>query len=324
MHLAPTSVSHVFDAAPALTKADGSERRVGVEVEFAGLGVRDAAAALAHRMGGRIVEEDPHAYRIEDGPLGPLTVTMDSRYVHPETARALFGEIGARLAPFVGHATRPFVPNEMVTGPIPFDRLPEVDHAVGILREAGALGTSDSVLNAFGLHFNPEPVDLEADTVLAHLRAYILLEPWLRRTLRPDRMRDLLGFAAPFEADYARLVLAPGTAPDMGALIDRHLAYNPSRNRGLDLLPLFSHVDGARVRARLPREKIGPRPTFHYRLPDARVSEEGWGIAPDWNRWIAIERLAADRTRLESLSEAYLSHAGGPESWGARLASEAA
>ena len=41
------------------------------------------------------------------------------------------------------------------------------------------------------------------------------------------------------------------------------------------------------MRAVLPNEKINGRPTFHYRLPDARLSDPGWSIAPDWNRWVA-------------------------------------
>ncbi|HEX8527051.1 amidoligase family protein, partial [Allosphingosinicella sp.] len=62
-------------------------------------------------------------------------------------------------------------------------------------------------------------------------------------------------------------------------------------------------------------EKIGKRPTFHYRMPDARVSDPGWSIAPDWNRWVAVERLAVDRDRLNRVGEAYLAFRGEPKSW---------
>ena len=112
----------------------------------------------------------------------------------------------------------------------------------------------------------------------------------------------------------------PPAFPDGGAglvsTIDDYLAFNPTRNRDLDMLPLLLHLDGARVRAALPNEKINGRPAFHYRLPDARVSDPGWSVAPDWNRWVAVERLASDRERLESVGLAFLAFEGEEKSWG--------
>jgi hypothetical protein len=101
----------------------------------------------------------------------------------------------------------------------------------------------------------------------------------------------------------------------MAAFIDDYLAFNPTRNRDLDLLPLLHYFDETRVRAVLPNEKINGRPTFHYRLPDARLSDPGWSIAPDWNRWVCVERLAADRERLDAFGAAFLSFEGEDKSW---------
>jgi hypothetical protein len=108
------------------------------------------------------------------------------------------------------------------------------------------------------------------------------------------------------EADYR---------PFLAELIDDYLAANPTRNRDLDLLPLLLFLDEARVRAVLPNEKINGRPAFHYRLPDSRVSDPGWSIAPEWNRWVAVERLAADPERLEMVGRAYLEFPGEAKSW---------
>ena len=80
-------------------------------------------------------------------------------------------------------------------------------------------------------------------------------------------------------------------------------------------MPLLLFLDEGAVRAKLPGEKIRGRPTFHYRMPDARVSDPGWSIAPDWNRWVAVERLAADRPRLDRVGEAYLAFRGEAKSW---------
>ena len=116
-------------------------------------------------------------------------------------------------------------------------------------------------------------------------------------------------------APSLRRIVQPDYQPDIATFIDDYLSHNPTRNRDLDLLPLLHHFDARRVRAVLPNEKINGRPTFHYRLPDARVSDPGWSIAPDWNRWVAVERLAADRDRLEAVGAAFLGFEGEDKSW---------
>jgi hypothetical protein len=92
----------------------------------------------------------------------------------------------------------------------------------------------------------------------------------------------------------------------MSALMSDYLAANPTRKRGLDLLPLFAHLDSGRVRSLLPREKIGPRLAFHYRLPQAHLSVPGWSIMPDWRRWMAVEALAMDKAELRARSKSAL------------------
>jgi hypothetical protein len=203
---------------------------------------------------------------------------------------------------------------------MPIDRLASVDRAIGMLRRAGAREAGPA---AFGLHFNPEPPRLDAETIASILKAFLLLQGWLRRESRPDQRLD---FRGDFPPSYVRRVVAADYWPDLPGLADDYLAANPTRRRDLDLLPLFLHLDERRVRARLPREKIGMRAVLHYRLPAARVGEPGWGIAPDWNRWVAVERLAADRPRLERLAAAYRAGEGAPPGWAetsARLAFEA-
>jgi hypothetical protein len=309
-----------FALPPHRLRADGGPRRVGVEIEFAGLAAEAAADVVARALGGGTARIGPHAFAVTDTALGPATVSLDARYAHPESARALFGEVGARLAPLVGEVIRPFVPTELVTGPMPLTDLAAVDAAVAALRAAGARGTADSAFYAFGLHFNPELPALDAAWLAAYLKAFVIAEPWLERTAQPNSTRKLIGFADAFPEAYVRRVLDPGYWPGAMEFTADYLTANPTRNRGLDLLPALAVLDGDTVRRLLPREKINPRPTLHYRLPDARVSEPGWGIGPDWARWVAVERLACDRDALARLGQAYLSRADRagdrvPEGW---------
>jgi hypothetical protein len=311
--LVPTATD--FALPPVMTNAEGRIRTVGVEMEFAGPTAEAIARALTGPLGGLLVEEDPHSYKVKGSALGDISVELDIRILHPERKRGILGGMVPRVAAWFGSAARYVVPCELVTAPIPMDRLHEVDQLVGIMRGVGARGTQDAPLYAFGLHFNPEIPRQDAETATAFLKSFVLLNAWLRKQVAPDTTRHLLGFADPFPPAYIRKLAAPDYWPDIPTFIDDYLAANPTRNRDLDLLPLLLHFDADRVRAVLPNEKINGRPTFHYRLPDARVSDPGWSIAPDWNRWVAVERLAADRERLDAVGLSYLAFEGAEKSW---------
>lgn len=309
------STSIDFAMPPVLHNERGDMRTVGVEVEFVGPSAVKTVEALRDALGGRIVEEDPHAFALRDSELGDMTVELDSRILHPGKSSKGHGGVLPRIAAWFGFAASYLVPCELVSAPVPLDRLPELDRVLTVLREIGAKGTQDGPFYAFGLHFNPEIPRQDAATLAAFMKSFVLLNPWLRREVAPDATRDLLGFADPFPVPYVRKVASPDYWPTVSGFIDDYLEANPTRNRDLDLLPLLHHLDASRVRATLPNEKINGRPTFHYRLPDARVSDPGWSIAPEWNRWVAVERLAADRARLDSVGTAYLSFEGEEKSW---------
>jgi hypothetical protein len=314
--LAPlTPTSSDFLQPPALRNAEGRTRTVGVEIEFAGPTAEETARALARDLGGSVVEVDPHAFTVTGSRLGDLKVELDNRFLHPEKKDTVLGGVLPTIAAWFGSAASYLIPCELVTGPIPLDRLHEVDQVIDLLRGLGAKGTQDRALYAFGLHFNPEVPRRDAETATAYLKSFVLLNAWLRRQVAPDMTRDLLGFADPFPADYVRRLVDPDYWPGTAAFIDDYLASNPTRNRDLDCLPLLLHLDPERVRAVLPNEKINGRPTFHYRLPDSRVSDPGWSISPDWNRWVAVERLAANRSRLDTVGSSYLSFQGEEKSW---------
>jgi hypothetical protein len=209
------------------------------------------------------------------------------------------------------------VPHEICTPPLPLSRLEEADRIRQGLAHRGAEGTGRSMRYAFGLHINPEVPRLDAPALLKVLRAFILLEHWLRRSLLIDRSRKATPYIDPFGVAYARVVLDNGYRPDMTALIDDYLLHNPTRNRGLDMLAVMAHIDERRVRQGVSGIKLlKPRPTFHYRLPNCSVDEPGWTVAAEWNAWVAVERLAEDAPRLAAMSERYLALTATPLSGG--------
>lgn len=281
---------------------DGRPRKVGVEIEFAEVEVAPAADLVASLFGGRPERRDDYRYEVVGTRFGDFMVELDSLYAHPEVAgkAKIPPKIKGKLASAVGGVVGLWLPNEIVAPPMRIDDLPELDRLIAGLRERKALGTSASILYGFGLQLNPEVAERTAEYVLRHLKAYVILSPWLRDQIQVDATRRLLPFADPFPPEYVRAVLAPGYAPDLETLIGDYMDANPTRNRELDLMPLFAELAPEVVARRTDDPHIKARPTFHYRLPNARIDEHDWdGVVGEWNRWVQVERLAADPTRLE-------------------------
>jgi len=297
--------SPIFQQLPFRRNAHGLARRVGVEVEFQGISAQSAAQALAAEFGGTCWQEDPHAFHILDTSIGRLAVELDIRYAHPQRSTAAPRvRLGTTGAAWLGTVLAGVVPRELITAPLPVDKLDRVDRAIGVLRAAGARGAGTTLFGSLGLHFNIDPPSLDAETLTAVLKAFLLLTPWLRQeATRPTASTAFL--PASYPRAYVRRVLAPDYWPSREALAEDYLDANPTRNRDLDLLPLFLHLDPAQVRARLPYEKIGKRAVFHYRLPRAHVGNPLWSITSAWNSWVAVERLAGDRRRLDELGREF-------------------
>jgi hypothetical protein len=289
---------------PPLTRnPNGEVRRVGVEIEFAGLEVAKAAELVVGMFGGRALEVDEHRFRVEGTTIGDFTVELDSMYAHPDD-NGLTDKLGDKMkdkvAGTVGDIVGLWLPNEIVAPPLAYHRLPELDRLIGLLKENRAEGTQASIFYGFGLQLNPEVAQYDPAYLLRHLQAYLIMSPWLREQIQIDATRRALPFTDPFPAEYVRTALAPDYAPDLGGLIEDYVAANPSRNRELDLMPLFMELAPEVVGRLVDDPHIKARPTFHYRLPNARIGDESWGgIIEEWNRWVAVERLAEDRPRLE-------------------------
>jgi hypothetical protein len=291
-----------FAPLPRPRTADGRTRRVGVEIEFVGLDAATAANSLREAFGGRAEREDPHAWRVVGTRLGDLAVELDSRVLHPGRGQPMhLPRLPPWAAALAGRAFRPFVPCELVLPPLPVARLPEADLATAVLRRSGARGAGASAFASLGLHLNVEIHGMDGPSLAAATKAFLLLEPWLRGGQGAERPRWRPRLPGRFPERYREKVLDPNYWPDADGFIEDYLADNPSRDRGLDLLPVLEWLDGPRVRARVPREKVKPRPALHYRLPFAYVGRDGWSIAPAWNGWVEVERLAADRDRLDEL-----------------------
>lgn len=318
---------------PWTERPDGGPRRVGVEIECVALDVRRAADLVQARFGGALEERDPYRFALRGARHGDFTIELDTQYAHPakfwdeveveedwlKELVSFLRDVDAGASRVIGQISEDFVPMEIVSPPIPWSALDEMTPLYHSIRQAGASGTDEGALYAFGLHLNPEVASLEADWLTDVLRAYILLSAWLRRSIDVDLMRRLLPYVDPFPKSYALQVVDPDYRPDQTLLIDDYLAENPTRNRELDMLPIFAELDGPRVRRAVDDDRIKPRPAFHYRLPNTRFTGTEDGPVSEWNRWVLVERLAADRALAAEMAAAFLDHYDSliPGDWGA-------
>lgn len=306
-----TSTSTILPEHPPRHTTDlGNRRRIGVEIEFAGLSAKEAANHVAHHYDGTVTVEDPHRYRIAT-LHGEFIAELDLQYAHkdekePTPVLDVLETVGLNVPTTVGDMMNGIAPVEIVSPPLYVDGLLKFDELVTSLACSGAEGTEEHPIYAFGLHLNPEVPEKSSAYLLSVLRAYMLLASWLREEAKQDFTRKVLPFAQSFPVEYAEYILNPAYSPDISTLIDDYLRFNDTRNRELDCLPLFSDIDQHRVMATVNDDRVNARPTFHYRLPDARLRDVPSLVCREWNRWVAVERLADNVEKLEAMSIAFL------------------
>ena len=302
-----------FELPPRLNTQDGRPRRVGFELEFGGVGLRETAEILRDIFGGEI--ETKGEFVLELGTdLGKFQIEADALFLKEGRYARYFEALGLNPDPkssllargvtdAVASLAGTLVPFEVVTPPIDITKLEVVEEIRRRLHERSARGTNSNPLLAFGMQFNPELPDLGVETILSQLRAFLLLFDWIYEAAEIPIARQLSPYITDFPAAYVTKVLDANYAPDLGTFITDYLDHNPTRNRPLDLLPLLSHLDHDKVFGYpIERDLVKSRPTFHYRLPNSEVDDPAWTIARDWNNWVAVERLAEDPQRSREMA----------------------
>ncbi len=293
----------------------GELRRLGVELEMKGLDIGTMSDLVAAHVHGEVEPISRYEHRISGDDAGDWQVELDFAYLKQrgrETRGRESGDDDGVLAQLdeaaeelIAAGSEALVPMEVVSPPLPMDRLGDLEKLIAALRDAGARGTRDGLTFAFGTHLNPEMPDTDAATVTRYLKAFLCLFDWLRAEARVDLLRRLSPYIDPFPVEYVRRVIAPDYQPDAAQLIDDYLDDNPTRNRALDMLPLFASMDEDRVRSRVDDPRIKARPALHYRLPNCEIDEPGWGLRHLWHDWLQVEHLAAEPERLNAVCARY-------------------
>lgn len=292
-----------------LKRSDGETRRVGVELEFSGLNIDTISQIVGNQFNGNLKRISAYETIIENTEFGEFRIELDFSYLKQlgreadhELKKEDLEELPEKVLAAVAEQVVPF---EVVTPPIPMDRLAVLEPMVEQLRTEGALGTRRSAIYAFGLHLNPEMPGVDAGTILAYMRAFMCLYDWLERVGEVNWSRQLTPYIQRFPKNYVRKVTDLDYSPDLSHLIDDYLEENPVRNRALDMLPLFAHLDEQRVRKIVDDDRVNARPTLHYRLPNCDIDLDGWSVNTPWSDWMQVELLANDELRLEKMCRGY-------------------
>lgn len=286
-------MSHITDhldrirvaALPHSRTASGAARTVAVGLSFGGLGPRSSARLAQAELGGQVTTLPDGGLVLGRSALGDLHIRLDTGF----RDRAI-----DRVAPNAPDLSGLQPPVRIDTPPLPPERLALLDRLRATLRDHGATGSRDGTLLGFGLTFDTAIAGESVHDILPVVRAYALLEDWLRQADRLPGTRRIVPHPAAYPAAFVDDLAHDAPKWSRDAFWCVYLHYNPTRNRGLDLMPLIAAFDPGRIECLGARTgPVVPRAAFHYRLPDARPEREDWSIAYEWNRWVAVERLAA-------------------------------
>lgn len=293
-----------FDLPPVTSTHGGRVRLVGFELEFSGIGLDEAALALKTSLGAELRTESVAERKFLVDEVGDFNIELDWDYLKRKAAEDKQEGDESDWIEKLGQLAAMLVPIEIVCPPIPINKLDVLHPMVAALREAGAIGTEESLLAAYGVHINTEIPSLDADTLLSYIKAFAILQWWLVEAHDVDPTRKLSPYIDLYPEAYVKQVLSQSEAA-MDAIFDEYLKHNASRNRALDLLPLLAEIDFNRVRSVVDDSKIKARPAFHYRLPNCHIERADWSLTLAWNRWCLVEQLAHQPNDLDELSAAF-------------------
>lgn len=304
-----------FKSPPRTTNPDGKERLAGYEFEFTGVEMHNVAKIIQSLYGGSIEKVSTYKFLIKGTQYGSFKIELDAQVLSEKKYEETLRLIGIDVSLFkniesietkVKDIASSVVPYEITTPPVRLSQMEAFNSLLEELRNWKAKGTGSSIFYAFGLHINPEIPDRSTENILNHLRAFILLDPWIRFDAKIDLSRRVTPYIKEFKEDYKSLLLSEDYHPALDQLIQDYFAFENSRNRPLDLQPLFMYLNKELTEPFLADTLTQPRPAYHYRLPNCSIEDDDWTLASEWNRWVLVETLAADESTLRQYGRAYL------------------
>lgn len=294
---------------PVCKTREGKERRVGVEIELSGFTYSRFLEVVGDFFGQEAEQTHRYVSKVETD-LGPFELELDAEAI--KNLDKDFDDLPEILQGFrtdamdlIDSAAEKIVPMEVISPPIPVSQLDRIEELCDHLHQAGAKGSRHAILFAFGLQLNPELPDLDVDTIRRYMLAFALLYPWIKSRHQLDISRRFTPYIDAWPTHYVKRLTDEHYRPALDTLIADYLADNPTRNRAMDMMPLFAHLRPDVIEREIGDRRIKARPTLHYRLPDCDIDNPDWHFSTVWNDWIAVEKLANNPEVLKECSAAY-------------------
>jgi hypothetical protein len=140
---------------PLRNTESGAMRRVGIVLEFAGLAIDEISSLVAAHVGGDREVVSDYEHCVHGDRHGDWHIEFDFAWLKQwgrERGEAPAQSVDELLERIVRASAEPFVPMEVVSPPLPMAEIDSIDVLIAKLRDAGARGTRDGVVYAFGMH----------------------------------------------------------------------------------------------------------------------------------------------------------------------------
>ncbi len=293
----------------------GNLRKVGVEVEYSNLSLDESAEIIKELLGGAIQDLGKYKKKVVDTKFGDFNLELDAELLQKMDEKNFLSKLNIfnkktndDIEDLLQSSATSLIPYEFASAPMNFKDLQSLEKLVYAMRIHGALGTTESVQYAFGVHFNIEPKSLETGVIISYFKSFLLLQKWIEKQSEIDLARKITPFINDYPKPYLKLLFNSQYRPIQEEFIHDYIKHNPTRNRALDMLPLLSFLDEERVKTALPDEKINTRPTFHYRLPNSKIDLFRWNLKQEFKIWLIIELLVDNPEILHLMSKEYEEH----------------
>jgi hypothetical protein len=288
-------------------------RHVGIEIEYSNLSLEKSAKLVSDLFGGNLHKITKYELELKDTKYGNFKFELDAQLLQKMQSDNLFdklsdiiGSVSHSIDDIVDKTSKGFVPFEIAAPPIPIKNLDEADKMIESLRLNGALGTTHSLYYAFGVHFNIEPPSQNIEDVLRLFKSFLIIQKWIEVQSEVDIARKISPYINDFPKEYIKKIVDIDYTPTKEEFLQDYIKYNPTRNRILDMLPQLAFWDEKEVRKHLPKEKINPRPTYHYRLPNSKVNLFRWNLSQEFQLWVIVEILANNEKVFNKMSKEFL------------------
>lgn len=285
---------------PTPGRHGGGVRRVGVEIEFTGLGA-DEVAGLAERVyGGKCERIDRQALLLRGSSVEEVEIALDLQLADRSLKVRTPLRSGGSASKIIDNPGTPVAPLAIIARPIPWTQLHRLDALAGELAEASMKAAAHTPVEAFGLYLNPEIQADDATAIAAVMKAFALLAPLFDAERGTGGTSRPSGYVGPWPEIYLAKLLSPDYWPDRAILANDHVEAVGDRLCGLDLLPLWAELEPGASKGSRVGDPVKGRRAYRIRLPD-HGSSSGGLVSSLGNDWLRIEELAADDALLEKM-----------------------